>query len=158
MLGLEPIAKFNDRQYFRLYGKRELVLMMFVDVMSKCASIIIFPEVCFNKLGSVCSTTYIYLSHTCQLNDYYSSVFGGHVCKHRQNQFMPQESLGVLGTNLYMGVDQTLFPTSVSLASETMLTCLGELVTSFVVVFAEDCYVHAYSFFKCVLLLHGRGR
>ena len=71
---------------------------------------------------------------------------------------MPQESLGVLGTNLYMGVDQTLFPTSVSLASETMLTCLGELVASIVVVFTEDGHVHAYSFFKCVLLLHGRGR
>ena len=46
-----------------------------------------------------------------------------------------------------------------SLASETMLTCLGELVASFVVVLVdEDGHVHAYSFFKCVLLLHGRGR
>ena len=141
--------------------ERELVLTMFVDVMSKCASIIILFRRCVLINQEVCVALHIiYLSRTCQLNNYYSGLIGGHVCKHRQNQFMPQESLGVLDTDLhvYMEVDQTLFPTSVSLASETMLICLGELVASFVVVLAVDGHVHAYSFFKCVLSLHGRGR
>ena len=43
-------------------------------------------------------------------NQYYTSVFGRHVCKQRQNQLMPQEILGVLGTDLYMAVDHALFP------------------------------------------------
>ena len=83
-----------------------------VDVMSKlwwynnkffrrCA--LINREVCV-------ALHMIYLSCTCQLNNYYSSVIGRHVCKHRQNQFMPQESLGVLCTDLYMAVNQILFP------------------------------------------------
>ena len=101
----------------------------------------------------------IYLSCTCQLNNYYSSVIRRHVYKHRQNQFMPQESLeDVMHWSIYGSKPDSLSAPCESLASETMLTCHGDLAASFVVLSAEDGHVHAYSFFKCVLLLHGRSR
>ena len=43
-------------------------------------------------------------------NKYYTSVFGRHVRKLRQNQLTPQEIFGLLDTDLYMAVYQTLSP------------------------------------------------
>ena len=51
-----------------------------------------------------------YLTRTTNKNDYYTSVIGRQVRKHRQNQLKPQEILGVLDKDLCMAVDQTLSP------------------------------------------------
>ena len=42
-------------------------------------------------------------------NNYYTSVCGHHIREHRQNKLTPQKILGVLGTDLYVAVAQTLY-------------------------------------------------